>query len=183
MAAHLRLISAAVFAADRAARPLARFWQQAFDSQTPWLAQQLASWPLATVRVEAELAAIREGWMLRGRADRIEEDGVRGRVVDYKSGQSPSKADLTAGEAVQLPHYALLTPGATAVEYWNLRDAKTVGLADEELDALLPGIEERLAVLAIAIERGAALPANGASAQCECCEMRGVCRRDDWGRA
>lgn len=183
MAAHLRRIAAAVFAPDRAARPLARFWQQAFEAETPWLAQQLGSWPEASVRVEVELAALREGWMLRGRADRIDEEGTRGRVVDYKSGQSPSKGDLAAGEAVQLPHYALLTPGVTAVEYWNLRDAKTVGLADEDLDALLPGIEARLGVLATAIERGAGLPANGAAAQCARCEMRGVCRRDDWGRA
>ncbi len=182
MAAHLQQIARAVFAKDLAERPLARFWQQAFAVRTPWLVQQLASWPMASVRVEAELATSHEGWLLRGRADRIDDEASRCRLVDYKTGQSPAKAELLAGEAVQLPHYALLTAAVTEVEYWNLKDEKSLGLDEQELGALLPAMTARLAMLASALERGAPLPAHGAALVCERCEYLGVCRKQDLAR-
>lgn len=182
MAAHLQRIAQAVFAQDLAERPLARFWQQAFATRTPWLAQQLASWPGAAVRVEAELTATREGWLLRGRADRIDDDVSRCRVVDYKSGQSPTKADLVAGEAVQLPHYALLAEAVTEVEYWTLKDEKSQGLDEDELGTLLPAMTTRLGVLAAELERGAKLPAHGAALVCDRCDYIGVCRKQDLPR-
>lgn len=182
MAAHLQHIAQAVFAADLAERPLARFWQQAFATRTPWLAQQLASWPNAVVRVEVELTTTLESWPLRGRADRIDSQGAHCRVVDYKSGQSPSKADLIAGEAVQLPHYALLSEGVTTAEYWNLKDEKSLGLDEEELDALLPAMTTRLGVMAAGLERGAKLPAHGAELVCKRCDYQGVCRKQDLAR-
>jgi len=183
MAAHLTRIAEAVFAEDLAQRPLARFWLQAFAARTPWLVDQLASWPHAVVRVETDLSANQQGWLLRGRADRIDDEATRCRVVDYKSGQSPSKADLIAGEAVQLPHYALLAAAVTEVEYWNLKDEKVLGLDDDELSALLPAMTARLGLLAAALERGAALPANGAAPICERCDFIGVCRKQDLATA
>lgn len=179
MAAHLQAIAAAVFAADLALRPLARFWQQAFAESTPWLAEQLASWPEARIRVECELAATRDGWSLRGRADRIEDEGHRLRIVDYKTGTSPKPADLISGEAVQLPHYALMASHTTEIEYWNLKDQKALPLAGDVLSTLTPLLSARLAVLATAMERGAALPAHGAEAVCEYCDFVGVCRKQD----
>ncbi|MES2682516.1 MAG: PD-(D/E)XK nuclease family protein [Pseudomonadota bacterium] len=183
MAAHLQAIAQAVFAPDLAERPLARFWRQAFATRTPWLSTKLASWPNAAVRVEADLVNQCEGWRLQGRADRIDDEATRCRVVDYKSGQSPSKADLLAGEAVQLPHYALLADAVSEVEYWNLKDEKALGLDEEELDALLPAMSTRLGVLASALERGAALPAHGTALVCDRCEFIGVCRKQDLVRA
>ena len=182
MTAHLQCIAQAVFAADLAERPLARFWLQAFAARAPWLAGQLASWPNAVVRVEAELSTSREGWLLRGRADRIDTEGLSCRVVDYKSGQSPGKAEVLTGEAVQLPHYALLADAVTTVEYWNLKDQKELGFDDEELDGLLPAMSNRLGLMAAALERGAALPAHGAERVCKRCDFVGVCRRQDLAR-
>ncbi len=182
MQAHLLAIAQGVFAEDLAARPLARFWQQAFALRTPWLARQLASWPGAAVQVEAELQAHTQGWSLRGRADRIDDAGTRCRVVDYKSGQSPGKAELLVGEAVQLPHYALLEALTTEVEYWNLKDEKVLGLDEPQLATLLPAMTTRLGVLATALERGAALPAHGVETVCARCDYRGVCRWQDLER-
>jgi ATP-dependent helicase/nuclease subunit B len=179
MAEHLQRLAQAVFAPDLASRPLARFWLQGFTKAIPWLTQQFTEWPQAATRVEVELSIHRDGWKLVGRADRLDLTPDHGRVVDYKTGTLPSADALATGEAVQLPHYALLAAAADRVEYWDLKRQTTRALDRESLDTLKPLLAERLSSLAIAIERGAALPAHGAATVCERCEFIGVCRRLD----
>jgi ATP-dependent helicase/nuclease subunit B len=121
------------------------------------------------------------GWRLTGTADRVETraDGTHA-IVDYKTGAVPKKADVEAGEAVQLLHYALLDEQATAVEYLALhKDRKSVSL-ESGLAALRRALERRLAQVLAALERGAAMPANGAAAVCEHCAYRGLCRKGEW---
>lgn len=177
---HLALLGDAVFAHDVADRPLGRFWRQAFGRSLPWLATQLTQRPQAAAFVEHELATERDGWQLKGRADRIDDEGDRQVVVDYKTGAPPSKAELSAGEAVQLPHYALQLTQVAAIEYWDLKNRKCITLGGEALDSLLPQVAARLGRLAEDLRRGTPLPANGVEAVCERCDFSGVCRRGDW---
>lgn len=179
---HLHDLADALFAADLAARPLAQLWRSEFGAAIPWLAGKLCEWPGARIRVEAELEAVRDGWRLRGKADRLEDEGVRKRLIDHKTGDSPSRKAMLAGEAVQLSHYALLAEPVTAIEYWNLKEQKASGLDGEPLQDLAYSISERLQGLSGSLRAGAALPANGADSVCERCEFHGVCRKGDWGR-
>ena len=177
--AHLATLAQAVFAADLAARPLARFWATEFATAIPWLARQLTASPAERVEVERKLSADRDGWTLAGRADRIEYTAEAARLVDYKTGRSASAAEIAAGEAVQLPHYALLAGTVHAAEYWSLRDQRVTALDGEALEALLPLVSARLGQLAAGLARGAALPAHGEEAVCARCDFIGVCRRMD----
>ncbi len=177
---HLRRIADAVFARDVADRPLGRFWRQAFERTVPWLAEQLTQRPQAAAFVEHALATDRDGWQLKGRADRIDDDGESRVVVDYKTGTPPVRAELTEGEAVQLPHYALQLTEVVALEYWDLKNRRRNTLDGKALDALLPQVAARLGRLAEDFRRGTPLPANGIEAVCARCDFSGVCRRGDW---
>lgn len=177
---HLHTLADAVFAADLAARPLARLWRSEFGAAIPWLAEQLCEWPGAVVSVEKDLDTLRDGWRLRGRADRLEDEGLRKRVIDHKTGLTPSRKAMLAGEAVQLSHYSLLTEPVTQIEYWNLKEQTSTGLDGEPLQDLAFSISERLQVLSSSLRAGTPLPANGADSVCERCEFFGVCRRGDW---
>ena len=137
----------------------------------------LSYWLLPQARV---MSHERDGWLLKGRVDRIDDDGEHQVVVDYKTGAPPSKADMGEGEAVQLPHYALQLTQVAAIEYWDLKNRKCVTLAGEALDSLLPQVAARLGRLAEDIRHGRPLPANGVEAVCERCDFSGVCRRGDW---
>ena len=181
----LQALADAVFAADLAARPLARIWRREFEALTPWLAQQLiARSREATVQVEWERPRSVAGWTLKGTVDRLEEDADGQRIVDYKTGaRVPKLEEIAAGEAVQLPHYGLEAGRAASLEYWKLgggdrdKDRERVqAVPDEALTPLLNAIEARLAQLRRDIESGHALPAHGDDATCERCDYRGVCR-------
>ena len=178
--AHLNALADAVFAADLAARPLARLWRAEFGAAVLWLAEQLCDWPRAAVRVECELDSLRDGWRLHGRIDRLEDEGHRVRLIDHKTGNAPSVAALKAGEAVQLSHYALLTDPVTRIEYWNLKEQKATGLDGEPLQDLAHDLSARLQRLSTSLRVTAPLPANGADTVCERCDYLGVCRRGDW---
>lgn len=177
---HLRELADAVFAPDLAARPLARLWRSEFERSVAWLAEKLCEWPQAQVRVEQELDNLRDGWRLRGRIDRLEDEGTRVRLIDHKTGGSPSKAALRDGEAVQLTHYALLRDPVTAIEYWNLKEQKSAGLDGEALQDLAHDLSARLQLLSSELRQGRPLPANGADEVCARCDFLGVCRRGDW---
>ncbi len=186
IAAHLQQVADAVFAADLAARPLAAVWRREFAEVLPWLAQQLAERGDARIEVEVELPRERAGWRLGGSIDRIEHRAGGSTIVDYKTGSRVAEpADLVAGEAVQLPHYALEVDDPAALEYWKLgRDLdankRIVSLPDEALTPLLAGVEARLSSLRSRLEAGHPLPANGTAAVCEHCDHAGLCRRGSW---
>jgi len=184
VAACLEQLADAAFAADIAENPIAQTWRQAFAALQPWLIEQLIARGEVRVSVESERRRDIGSWRLSGVIDRLEQDDDGARVVDYKTGSRiADRADVEAGEAVQLPHYALCAE-ADAVEYWDLKKLKIA--ADFDTEALPPlrdAIAVRLGELRVALDAGAALPAHGDDAVCDFCEYRGVCRRDDWSRA
>lgn len=136
---------------------------------------------------EPRLAAL----LLRGRidrVDRVDQAPAARRLIDYKTG---SLAGLKAKvaeplEDTQLAVYAALMRddeerGELAAQYLALDDAKGIAAvehAEVERSAalLLEGLRGDL----LALADGAPLPALGEGLACAYCEMRGLCRRDDW---
>lgn len=127
---------------DGDAHPLTRaLWEPRLLAAIDWVANEMAAnreegrTPLrAEVKGEATIAGIR----LNGRADRIDRlaDG-RLAVVDYKTGQSPSPAQIEEGFAMQLGLLGLILENggfeemageAGAFEYWSFaRDGDSFG--------------------------------------------------------
>lgn len=145
------------------------------------LAREVQPWGGADPR----LAELR----LRGRIDRVDEAPTARVLIDYKTG---SLAGLKAKvaeplEDTQLAVYAALMQGegaALAAQYLALDDAKGIAAVEHpevERSAalLLDGLGGDLRALA----DGAPLPALGEGLACAYCEMRGLCRRDDWESA
>jgi len=185
IAAHLARLADAVFAPDLAARPLAAVWRREFAAVTPWLAEQLAERLDARIEVEVDLPRERAGWQIGGRVDRVEHRDGGATIVDYKTGRAAEPADIVAGEAVQLPHYALAIHDPAAIEYWRLGGdlaphKRVVTVPDETLTPLLAAIETRLQSLRTRLAAGHAMPANGTAAICEHCDHSGLCRRGTW---
>lgn len=129
---------------------------------------------------------------LHGRIDRIDADAAgRQQLIDYKARRADAlSASLKmAGEDVQLPFYGLLLEGAadraTYVSLDRARDGdggvKAVA-PPQPFAELTQAVGERLRRDLQRIADGAPLPAIGAAAVCEYCEMRGLCRRDYWER-
>lgn len=127
---------------------------------------------------------------LAGRIDRIDrhQDG-RLQVLDYKARAADAlKMGLkVAGEDIQLPLYGLLlAPRPAAAAYLSLdrRREEDGGVAlvpaPPPLETLMHAVDTRLTADLQRIADGAALPAMGAAAVCEHCEMRGLCRRGFW---
>ncbi len=151
--------------------------------------------PWATV--EPALAAL----ALRGRLDRV-DDGPEGRwLLDYKTGSVKGLKDKVADplEDTQLAVYAVLMGGADAAstapvdralapdgrplraQYLALDDAKgPVAIEHEDVESTAAVMLDGLGSDLMAIRRGDPLPALGEGVACEYCEMRGLCRRDDW---
>jgi ATP-dependent helicase/nuclease subunit B len=127
---------------------------------------------------------------LGGRLDRVDvtADGALG-VIDYKArdAQALRKALRTAGEDIQLPFYGLLLPQRPVqAEYLSFErprddDGGVCAVAPPApLETLMVAVDARLRRDLERIAAGAALPAIGSDAVCGRCEMRGLCRRDDW---
>ena len=106
-------------------------------------------------------------------------------MLDYKTGAFPKADAVAAGEAVQLPVYALLAGETqhpvTEVGYVDLSKTNTVklpyALQDPELGKLAAAVGQRLIDLNREIEAGTGLPAWGHRATCKYCDMDLLCRR------
>ncbi len=85
---------------------------------------------------------------LHGRIDRVEKGTEGLRIIDYKTGEIPTRKAILDGRALQLMAYAmLLSPSepVNAIEYWQLPRLGDVGemLTIATPDAL-PALEEKL---------------------------------------
>lgn len=186
----LRHIAQAVFARDLEDnfqhRGWLKRWLQLIPAYVDWQIQRAREWQVAQVeaRVHRDLSArVR----LEGRLDRIDSAGSAQAIVDYKTGGVPKQAEIDAGEAVQLPIYALLceTPVAQ-VEYVQLagpRVRRTGGLEGDALHTLRDDVGRRIETLHTAITAGQELPAWGDPDSCRHCPMDGLCRRAVWADA
>lgn len=142
----------------------------------------------------ADGGAVLQDLRLRGRLDRVDVSGAARLLVDYKTG---SVAGLKAkvadtAEDTQLAVYAALMQGAAEPAgppglealYLALDDAKGIAAVPhpdvaDSAELLLWGLKNDL----LALHGGAPLPALGEGMACAYCEMRGLCRRDDWATA
>lgn len=181
VSAKLDELADAVFAPDIAARPLAKVWRHEFGELAPWLAGQLvARGDADSVRVEFEQPRPVAGWTLKGAIDRLEQRDAGTTVIDYKTGMVPRKDDVLAGEAVQLPHYALTVDAPVAIAYWDLKGQKLLPVEGEDLPPLTAAIAARLMAMRRDLDAGHALPAHGNERACAHCDYAGICRRDAW---
>lgn len=182
----LQRISQAVFARDLEDnfqhRGWLKRWLQMIPDYVDWQIRRAQTWMVTQVeaRTQRDLPA---GIRLEGRLDRIDSADGSEAIVDYKTGGVPRQADVDAGEAVQLPVYALLRGGAIEqVEYVQIgpRVRRAGGLEGDALRTLCAAVEQRIGTLHAAIAAGQPLPAWGDAESCRRCPMDGLCRRAAW---
>jgi ATP-dependent helicase/nuclease subunit B len=154
-----------------------------------WQAQVVAGWGWREGETEHrvrpdELAPTG----LHGRIDRIDAMGAALCVIDYKTGSAESlrrrlKQPL---EDTQLAFYAALLaplpPDSLQAGYLTLDDPKAPQLLQHpEVQTSAATLVQGLGSELQRLRAGAALPALGEGAACEHCDVRGLCRRDQWG--
>lgn len=189
----MRAITTAVFAPDLRQSRLTQTWIHRWlniaDAYLDWQCERGVTWRVQ--QTETSLSRVYSGdtsVTIAGRIDRIDtDDAGHLALVDYKTGAVPRTRDVTDGEALQLPLYALLPEQpVTEVMYLELgRDGlkDRPRLAGEELAALSEATRARLHALKGALDRGSALPANGDDPTCARCAYMGLCRRQHWAAA
>ncbi|MDX1608800.1 MAG: PD-(D/E)XK nuclease family protein [Halofilum sp. (in: g-proteobacteria)] len=186
--AHLQRLVDAAFADDVANRFAHRAWHRRASSLVP----ELIDWAIAHARAhafergEAQVErALEPGPVLRGRLDRIDRRHEGGRAItDYKTGAVASRADMEAGEDVQLAGYALLLDDVRSVAYLRIErgDCREIALAGDELAQLAARVEQRLLRVWQQLAAGAPLPA-WSNRLCRWCRYEGLCRRPLWAEA
>ncbi|MEJ2343803.1 MAG: PD-(D/E)XK nuclease family protein [Gammaproteobacteria bacterium] len=160
-----------------------RRWQQLIPAYIDWQMQRQQDWQVSEVE-SSRSHDLSAGTGLKGRLDRLDRghnDATA--IVDYKTGHVPEAADVLAGEAVQLPTYALLVDSAQRVEYLKLDAGRveSAGMLErDDLRQLKQQVADRLQHMMRAIQAGASLPAWGDERTCERCTMSGICRRQAW---
>lgn len=191
--AELERLSDDAFAEAIARNYLARGWLLRWKALIPdyiqWQrAREAEGWQWhageASRRIVIHTPAGRELTLL-GRIDRVDRRGDDAiAVVDYKTrNEKKLKESLAApGEDVQLPVYALLWGGPVAAALFLSieRDGVAAVAVESDIAQLAQAAGERLGVLYDAMSSGRAMPAQGAPAACEYCEMHGLCRRAHW---
>jgi ATP-dependent helicase/nuclease subunit B len=145
---------------------------------------------------------------LSGRIDRIDARGADEReatdramidermigreVIDYKarSHQAVRKAAADPGEDIQLPLYALAlgaeNSGASYLSFERTGDRRSATVrrypAAEPFARWVRLVEQRLCEDLTRVAAGTGLAALGVDPTCSRCEMRGLCRRNEWGQ-
>lgn len=157
-------------------------WQRVIPLYVDWQIKHQLSWQVSETEKEIK-DKDSSGFKLKGILDRIDTSEAGIGIIDYKTGNPPTKIDINNGEAVQLPFYAsLLDSNVKRVEYLELNDKlKTSGyLEDDDLQILIQAQSERLNLLFTQLQNGETLPAWGDAKSCRYCDMDGICRQDAW---
>ncbi len=132
---------------------------------------------------------IDETSQIHGRLDRVDRSSEGYAIIDYKTGITPTKKSIIAGEQVQLPMYALLNEGntnekTTQVEFVAIGDNNTVKsiavIKDNELDNLKNEHLHRLQSFFKSLQQDIPLTALANNDTCERCDAFGVCRKSFW---
>jgi len=183
----LRRISSEVFAPaverDYLARAWLLRWQQAIPGYLD--AQQKSEaegWRYQNGEVPFEMPLTDE-LTLHGRIDRVDgqPDGSA-RVLDYKMMDAARLRNKlkSAGEDVQLACYAHVYEAGQAA-FISIEKDKVITVAPpQDVPELARANIDRLTGLFAQMRNGAAMPAHGVDEACMYCEMRGLCRRNDW---
>lgn len=186
--ADLRALSRQVFADAESGGYLASVWRLRWERRIP----AYVGWALGRERegyrfrcAETPLARDVE-WrdgrrtQLHGRADRLDDKDGAATLLDYKtqSRQTLKRKLAGDGEDVQLSAYAWLADAREA-GFVTVDDDKVATLNwPEGLAEAADAEAARLRAVLAGMDAGALLPAQGAPATCEWCEMRGLCRRE-----
>lgn len=145
-------------------------------------------WHRAEARLHCTLTSADRPLSLQGRIDRmdiqIDPSDEKIALIDYKitAADTLKKRLKTAGEEIQLPFYALLAqaPDCSA-SYLALQRGKVQELTPAyEMGTASRTLATRLLQDFVRIHAGAPMPAHGDERTCTFCEMRGLCRRDEW---
>jgi ATP-dependent helicase/nuclease subunit B len=123
-------------------------------------------------------------YRLSGRIDRIDisSDGKRARVIDYKSGQPPSRNDEHALQGWLYARKVAAELGTSEVQSLYLGLSRRVPIPREIYSGPPDGTEllerERFALAKLEALRSGAVPAEPTRpARCERCDARDLCRR------
>jgi len=127
---------------------------------------------------------------IHGRLDRVDKSINGFGIIDYKTGLTPTKKSIIAGEEVQLPMYALLNESntnekTTQVEFVaiGVNTVKSIAvIKDNELDDLKREHLHRLKSFFKNINQNTPLIALAKNDTCERCDAFGVCRKSFWDR-
>ena len=162
-------------------------WLQRIDLYLEWqLRQEQAGARFQDAEIECR---IQNGDILapQGRIDRIDQAGDGFTIIDYKTGATPDKKTVEAGEAIQLYFYAyLLTFGSqkpvARVLYLKL-DSTTIQEVSPGSDLIEPAVNQLIEVLQttrLDMKAGKPLLAWGDTNTCRFCDFSGLCRKDHW---
>ena len=126
-----------------------------------------------------------------GRLDRVDYSDAGDAIIDYKTGQMPSKKNIINGEQVQLPMYALLNDynnqsNTTQVEYVAIGKNNTVkenaAIKNDELEELKNMHLDRLHVFFQSMNERLPFTALASDESCQRCDAYGICRKSYWNR-
>ncbi|WP_455205501.1 PD-(D/E)XK nuclease family protein [Kaarinaea lacus] len=192
----LNRIAEAVFSQDIEDNFIHRGWLKRWQELIPvyidWQIKQAENWQVWRVEQEVKDLPLTANYKLSGRLDRIDVQENHSCIIDYKTGLIPHGDDVNAGEAVQLPFYALLaeslmaksaTASVQRVDYLSLSEhtfGNKIFIESERLDELKQGVANRLIDMLEAINAGSELTAWGDSKTCDICTMQGLCRKGTW---
>lgn len=161
-------------------------WQAVIPAYIDWQIQRAKHWQVTDVELTQQ-RHLGKNVDIKGRLDRVDQADHGLAILDYKTGRTPSTADIQTGEQIQLPFYALLNESlgkVQQVEYLKLDKADKVQsvnrLTDPDLMHLSQAIGERLLNLIAQLKDGQAMPAWGDEATCRYCDMQGLCRKTTW---
>lgn len=161
-------------------------WLKLIPEYIDWQIKNANEWQFHQAEIKSNI-----NWNnnceLGGRLDRLDKNETGLSVIDYKTGQSASLADIELGEAVQLPFYALLAESelkqsVNQVSYLTLSKNVKFGaqLAGDELETISQQIGERLSQIISEMDNGKELTAWGDEATCQYCNINRVCRKQAW---
>lgn len=164
-----------------------QLWQQQIPAYIDWQTERASTWKVSRTEQHYDLW-LDEQLGLTGQLDRIDRRENQLAILDYKTGQIPKQQDVLAGEAVQLPLYALLADSqqqpVREVAYLQLGSKDPLGvpytLANEELRSLGEAMAARLKRIVQQLQADTGLPAWGDSRTCAHCDMKLLCRRPAW---
>lgn len=133
--------------------------------------------------------AIDTSSQVHGRLDRVDKYADGYAIIDYKTGLTPTKKSIVAGEQVQLPMYALLNESnsekpTTQVEFVSIGENNTVKtlatIKGDELNSLKSEHLHRLQSFFIDLNKDTPFTALATDDTCERCDAFGVCRKNYW---
>jgi len=162
-------------------------WLEVISDYIDWQIEQNKSTQVHRTELKLE-RELNEHVRIKGRIDRIDvaNDGTtRQTIIDYKTGNLPTKNEIFAAEKVQLPFYAALSEDdIQEVFYLPIGKRGEVKrqfpVTEQGLVSLKHDTEKRLLDIVEQMRTGQSLPAWENQDVCEYCSMISLCRCGTW---